>query len=102
MLLTAKLMFDWLGEKDMATRLDDAVATVIRENKVGTYDVGLSNTNPIVNAERVPIADAYANNVSVADCDAHAEPIAKCIAINIAVSDAVSVHNAATARPGRH
>ncbi|MCP3902030.1 MAG: isocitrate/isopropylmalate dehydrogenase family protein [Planctomycetes bacterium] len=44
MLLTVKLMFDWLGEDDLAKRLDDAVAHVIREKKVGTYDVGLSNT----------------------------------------------------------
>lgn len=44
MLLTVKLMFDWLGELDAAARLEKAVATVIRERKVGTYDVGLSNT----------------------------------------------------------
>jgi isocitrate/isopropylmalate dehydrogenase len=44
MLMTAKLMFDWLGEKDMASRLENAVGTVIAERKVGTYDVGLSNT----------------------------------------------------------
>ncbi|MCH8164609.1 MAG: isocitrate/isopropylmalate dehydrogenase family protein [Planctomycetes bacterium] len=44
MLLTVKLMFDWLGEKELAQRLEHAVATVIREHKVGTYDVGLNNT----------------------------------------------------------
>ena len=44
MLLTVKLMFDWLGEKELARRLEHAVATVIREHKVGTYDVGLNNT----------------------------------------------------------
>lgn len=44
MLLTAKLMFDWLGEPDAAAKLERAVATVIREHRVGTYDVGLSNT----------------------------------------------------------
>ncbi|MCP4247549.1 MAG: isocitrate/isopropylmalate dehydrogenase family protein [bacterium] len=44
MLLTAKLMLDWLGEKESATRLEAAVATVIAEHKIGTYDVGLSNT----------------------------------------------------------
>ncbi len=44
MLLTVKLMFDWLGELDAAARLEKAVATVIRERKIGTYDVGLSNT----------------------------------------------------------
>ncbi len=39
MLLTAKLMFDWLGEAEDARRLDSAIATVIKEGKVGTYDV---------------------------------------------------------------
>ncbi len=44
MLLTVKLMFDWLGENEAAQRLENAVASVIREGTVGTYDVGLSNT----------------------------------------------------------
>jgi isocitrate/isopropylmalate dehydrogenase len=44
MVRTGYLMFDWLGEKNPATRLENAIAKVIRENRVGTYDVGLSNT----------------------------------------------------------
>ena len=44
MLLTAKLMLDWLGEAELAQRLEAAIAAVIAEGKVGTYDVGLSNT----------------------------------------------------------
>ena len=44
MLLTAKLMLDWLGEAELAQRLEAAIAAVIAECKVGTYDVGLSNT----------------------------------------------------------
>jgi 3-isopropylmalate dehydrogenase len=40
MILTAKMMLDWLGEKDMATRLEAAVARVIIEGKVRTYDMG--------------------------------------------------------------
>ncbi len=44
MLLTVKLMFDWLGETELAARLENAISTVIKENKIGTYDVGLSNT----------------------------------------------------------
>jgi isocitrate/isopropylmalate dehydrogenase len=44
MLLTCALMFDWLGEKDLARRLEAAVAKVTRERKVGTYDVGLRNS----------------------------------------------------------
>jgi 3-isopropylmalate dehydrogenase len=44
MLLTAKMMLDWLGEKDKATRLESAVARVIKEGKVKTYDMGGKNT----------------------------------------------------------
>jgi 3-isopropylmalate dehydrogenase len=44
MLLTCKLMLDWLGERDSATRLESAVARVISGGKVGTYDVGGNNS----------------------------------------------------------
>ena len=44
MLLTCKLMLDWLGETDQATRLEGAVARVIAQGKVRTYDLGGSNT----------------------------------------------------------
>jgi 3-isopropylmalate dehydrogenase len=40
MLLTAKLMLDWLGETAAAKRLEDAIAGVITEGKVRTYDMG--------------------------------------------------------------
>jgi 3-isopropylmalate dehydrogenase len=55
MLLTAKMMLDWLGdgnghpagggkggeaEKQMAARLEAAIARVIKEGKVKTYDMG--------------------------------------------------------------
>ena len=43
--LCVKLMFDWLGEDELAARLESACARVIRENRVITYDVGGSNTN---------------------------------------------------------
>ena len=43
MLLTVKLMFEWLGEGELAQQLEHAIAKVIKEHKVGTYDVGLSN-----------------------------------------------------------
>lgn len=39
MLLTVKLMFDWLEEKENAERLEAAIARVIMEGKVATYDV---------------------------------------------------------------
>src|SRR3954447_25548252 len=44
MLLTAKMMFDWLGESQRATQLESAVARVIKEGKVKTYDMGGKNT----------------------------------------------------------
>lgn len=44
MLLTAKLMLDYLGEGEMATRLEAAIARVVREGKVRTYDMGGNNT----------------------------------------------------------
>ena len=34
------MMLDWLKETDMATRLETAVARVIAEGKVRTYDMG--------------------------------------------------------------
>ncbi|HVZ95096.1 MAG TPA: isocitrate/isopropylmalate dehydrogenase family protein [Phycisphaerales bacterium] len=44
MLLTAKMMLDWLGESDKANRLETAIARVIKEGKVKTYDMGGKNT----------------------------------------------------------
>jgi 3-isopropylmalate dehydrogenase len=44
MLLTAKLMLDYLGEGEMATRLEAAIGRILREGKVRTYDMGGSNT----------------------------------------------------------
>lgn len=44
MLLTAKLMLDWLGEKDRAQRLEAAIAEVIRKGETRTYDMGGENT----------------------------------------------------------
>jgi 3-isopropylmalate dehydrogenase len=44
MLLTVKLMLDWLDEKKRATNLEDAIAQVIKEGKVRTYDMGGTNT----------------------------------------------------------
>ena len=44
MLLTAKMMLDWLKETDKATRLEAAISRVIKEGKVKTYDMGGKNT----------------------------------------------------------
>ncbi len=45
MLLTSKLMLEWLGENTMAKRLEDSIALVIKEGKLKTYDMGGSNTS---------------------------------------------------------
>ena len=43
--LAAKLMLDWLGENDKAARLENAIATVVAEGRVRTYDMdGKSST----------------------------------------------------------
>ncbi len=44
MLLAVKLMLEWLGEREMANRLENSIATVIKEGKVRTYDMGGNNT----------------------------------------------------------
>jgi 3-isopropylmalate dehydrogenase len=44
MLLTSRLMLEWLGETDMAGRLENAISGVIAEGKVKTYDMGGTNT----------------------------------------------------------
>jgi isocitrate dehydrogenase (NAD+) len=39
-ILAAKMMLDWLGESEKATRIETAVAKVVEEGKVKTYDMG--------------------------------------------------------------
>ena len=43
-ILAAKMMLDWLGEEEKGTRLEKAVAEVIRQGKIRTYDMGGTNT----------------------------------------------------------
>jgi isocitrate/isopropylmalate dehydrogenase len=43
-ILAAKMMLDWLGEKDKAVALESAVAAVIAEGRVRTYDMGGSSS----------------------------------------------------------
>lgn len=44
MLLSAKLMLDFLGEKPSGARLEAAIAAVVAEGKVRSYDMGGSST----------------------------------------------------------
>jgi 3-isopropylmalate dehydrogenase len=39
-ILAARMMLDWLGETAMGRRIEDAVAAVVAEGKVRTYDMG--------------------------------------------------------------
>jgi 3-isopropylmalate dehydrogenase len=57
MLLTSKLVLDWLKETDMATRLESAIARVIAEGRVRTYDMG-------GNASTLDVAKAIADYAS--------------------------------------
>lgn len=43
-ILAAKMMLDWLGEAEKAEKLEKAVAEVISEKEVRTYDMGGNNT----------------------------------------------------------
>jgi len=43
-ILAAKMMLDWLGEPDLASRVERATAAVIRQGQVRTYDMGGTNT----------------------------------------------------------
>lgn len=43
-ILAAKMMLQWLGENTKAVMLEKAVADVIKEGKVRTYDMGGNNT----------------------------------------------------------
>ena len=44
MILSAKMMLDWLGETEKAAKLEAATAAVIAEGRVRTYDMGGSAT----------------------------------------------------------
>lgn len=51
MLITTKLMLDYLGETEKADRLMNAIAKVIEEGKIRTYDMGgTSSTLDMANA----------------------------------------------------
>lgn len=43
-ILAGKMMLEWLGEKELASKIENATAEVIAEGKVRTYDMGGSAT----------------------------------------------------------
>jgi len=56
MLLATKMMLEWLGENEKVQRLENAIAEVIKEGKVRTYDMG-------GNASTLDVARAVANKL---------------------------------------
>ena len=40
MIMTSKMMLQWLGETDKAQSIENAIAAVLKEGKVRTYDMG--------------------------------------------------------------
>jgi 3-isopropylmalate dehydrogenase len=58
-ILAAKMMLDWLGETEKGARLEQAVAAVIAEGNVRTYDMGGS-------AKTLDIANAVAAHLETA------------------------------------
>jgi len=55
-ILAAKMMLDWLGEKEKAGAIETATASVIREGTAGTYDMG-------GNAKTLDVARAIAGRL---------------------------------------
>lgn len=39
-ILSAKMMLDWLGETEMGSKIENAVAKVVKEGRIRTYDMG--------------------------------------------------------------
>ncbi|MDQ7014226.1 MAG: isocitrate/isopropylmalate dehydrogenase family protein [Planctomycetota bacterium] len=60
MLLTAKMMLDWLGEADMADRLHSAISAVIEAGEVRTYDMAQVRAGSAGAASTTEMAKAVA------------------------------------------
>lgn len=63
MLLTARLMLDWLGERDLASRLERAIARTIREGKAATYDVRRVRAGEPGAQSTIEVAEEVARNL---------------------------------------
>lgn len=60
MLLTAKMMLGWLGEAEMAARLESAVAAVVEAGEVRTYDMAQVRAGSAGAASTTAMAEAVA------------------------------------------
>ncbi|HEY6866379.1 MAG TPA: isocitrate/isopropylmalate dehydrogenase family protein [Candidatus Eisenbacteria bacterium] len=58
-ILAARMMLEWLGERERAGRIESAVAEVVREGRVRTYDMGGSaSTDDMAEAIAARLATA--------------------------------------------
>jgi 3-isopropylmalate dehydrogenase len=57
-ILSVKMMLDYLGEHEFASKVENAVAEVLKEGKVRTYDIG-------GNASTLQMAEAIASKIAV-------------------------------------
>jgi 3-isopropylmalate dehydrogenase len=55
-ILALKMMLDWLGETEKSARLENAIAAVIKEGNMRTYDMG-------GNASTLDMAEAIAGKI---------------------------------------
>ena len=63
-ILTVKMMLDWLGEAEKASRVERAVASVIADRSARTYDMGgTSSTLQMAEAIAMRIPKALAAGV---------------------------------------
>jgi 3-isopropylmalate dehydrogenase len=63
MILTAKMMMDWLGEAQHAAAIEGAVAEVIREGRVQTYDMKGVRAGTAGAASTMEMAQAVADKL---------------------------------------
>jgi 3-isopropylmalate dehydrogenase len=52
MIVAVRMMFEWLGERKLADKLENAIAKTIEEGKARTYDMG-GNTSTLEMAEEI-------------------------------------------------
>jgi len=63
MLLTARLMLEWLGEQDRADALETAIAKTIRQGRAATYDVRRVRAGDPAAQSTLEVAQEVARNL---------------------------------------
>jgi 3-isopropylmalate dehydrogenase len=65
-ILAAKMMLEWLGERDQAAEIETAVAAVVAEGVVRTYDLGgRATTAEMAQAVSVKVGQAVSPAMAV-------------------------------------